>query len=169
MYYFGSKMEDSRPLWKVKAAAKRAAQLEAIPKEWRLPDPRPQPKNTYQFLKTSGILSEFELKITESTDAKALLEQIANQELSAVTVVTAFCKHAAIAHQLIGCCTEIFFEEAISRAGSLDYWQGKHQDTVGPLHGLPVSVKDVFNVKGYDTTIGTDASTRENFHCADPR
>ena len=29
-----------------------------------------------------------------------------------------------------------------------------HGKTLGPLHGLPVSLKDQFHVKGYDTTMG---------------
>ena len=50
--------------------------------------------------------------------------------------------------------TEIMFEDAIKRAADLDKYLAKTGTTVRPLHGLPISVKDQFNVKGYDSTIG---------------
>jgi amidase len=46
------------------------------------------------------------------------------------------------------------FEDAIKRAAVLDDYLAETGTTVGPLHGLPISVKDQFNVKGYDSTIG---------------
>ncbi len=142
------------PEWKKKAAAKRAAQHESIPKEWRLPEPLPKPKNAYEYIKISGVLSEEELGITEITDAALLLRKIANGSLPAVSVTKAFCKRAAIAQQLVRCCTEMFFDEAIESAERLDEHFRKTGRTVGPLHGLPVSLKDGFEVKGQDATLG---------------
>ncbi|KAF7545280.1 hypothetical protein G7Z17_g9283 [Cylindrodendrum hubeiense] len=55
----------------------------------------------------------------------------------------AFCKTAAIAHQI-----------ALERAKYLDGYYAKNNKTVGPLHGLPISLKDQFHVKGVDTTMG---------------
>jgi Asp-tRNA(Asn)/Glu-tRNA(Gln) amidotransferase A subunit family amidase len=54
----------------------------------------------------------------------------------------------------INCLHEIFFEEALSRAEKLDRYLDEHGRTVGALHGLPVSLKDQFHVKGVDTTMG---------------
>lgn len=50
--------------------------------------------------------------------------------------------------------TEIFFEEALDRAKAIDEQFAKDKKSLGPFHGLPVSLKDMFNVEGYDTTIG---------------
>lgn len=36
----------------------------------------------------------------------------------------------------------------------LDDYFKKHKTTMGPLHGLPISLKDQFHVKGVDTTMG---------------
>ena len=51
------------------------------------------------------------------------------------------------------CLHEIMFDQAIERAKELDD-SFKHNSTCGPLHGLPVSLKDQFHVKGVDTTMG---------------
>ena len=142
------------PAWKQKAAAKRTQVYEQIPKEWRLPDPLPTPKNTYDYLRTSGILSEQELAITEPTSARLLLNKLATRQLSAVETTTAFAHRAAVAHQLIRCCTEMFFTQAIEQAKELDRFLEKEGRVKGPLHGLPISVKDGFDVKGFDSTLG---------------
>lgn len=48
---------------------------------------------------------------------------------------------------------EIAFDDALERAKELDEYYEKHRKTVGPLHGLPVSLKDQFHVKGLETTM----------------
>jgi amidase len=42
----------------------------------------------------------------------------------------------------------------MQRAQELDDYFEKHKTTMGPLHGLPISLKDQFYVKGVDTTMG---------------
>lgn len=142
------------PAYKQKAAAKRKQVYNKIPTEWRLPHPLPTPKNTYSYLKTSGILTKDELAITEPTSARTLLNKLATRQLSAVETTRAFCHRAAIAQQLIKCCTEMFFDEAIEAAKGLDEFLEREGRVKGPLHGLPVSVKDGFDVEGYDSTLG---------------
>lgn len=51
------------------------------------------------------------------------------------------------------CLTEIFFEEAQERAKHLDALRAEGK-LVGPLHGLPISLKDSFQVRGTDATLG---------------
>ena len=48
---------------------------------------------------------------------------------------------------------EIFFDQAIDQAGKLDRYIEEHNTTVGPLHGLPITLKDQFHVKGVETTM----------------
>jgi len=61
------------------------------------------------------------------------------------------------------CLTEILFEDATRQAQLLDEYYRTHGKIVGPLHGLPITLKDQFNVKGVDTTLGYVA---RSFHPA---
>lgn len=136
---------------------KRASQASAIPAAWKLPTVPAVDTgfNALDFIRSVPILSREETEITETTDAKVLLAKLATGELSSVKVTTAFCKRAAIAHQLTNCCTELFFEEALATARHADAYLAKTGKTLGPLHGLPISMKDLFRIKGQDSTIGT--------------
>lgn len=50
--------------------------------------------------------------------------------------------------------SETLFEEALSSAKALDEHIQKTGKPIGPLHGLPISLKDNFNIIGKDSTIG---------------
>jgi Asp-tRNA(Asn)/Glu-tRNA(Gln) amidotransferase A subunit family amidase len=53
--------------------------------------------------------------------------------------------------------TEPLFSRALQRARDLDEHRQRTGTPVGPLHGLPVSVKDTFCVEGVDSSIGLSA------------
>ena len=46
------------------------------------------------------------------------------------------------------------FEAAIRRAKELDEYYRSNGHTIGPLHGLPVSLKDAFRVRDTETSLG---------------
>ncbi|KAI9660569.1 MAG: hypothetical protein M1821_009921 [Bathelium mastoideum] len=141
--------------WQDIAKHKQEEQAAKIPKEWLLSSkPSPNLNAVIDVPRRCGILTEQEVYITEQHDATALVTKLAKRELSSEEVVTAFCKRAAIAHQLTSCLTEIFFPLAISRARALDKHIKQHATPVGPLHGLPISVKDSFAIPGIDTSVG---------------
>ncbi|KZT52953.1 amidase [Calocera cornea HHB12733] len=96
---------------------------------------------------TCGLLTEKELEITE-LDATGLCAKLAKGELTAVETVTAYGKRAAIAHQLVHCLVDFFLDEAIERAKELDEYFAREGKVVGPLHGLPISIKEQVPVKG---------------------
>lgn len=52
------------------------------------------------------------------------------------------------------CLSEVYFDRALTRAAELDIYLKAHGKVIGPLHGLPISLKDMFNVQGIETTIG---------------
>ncbi|CAC9887125.1 unnamed protein product [Aureobasidium pullulans] len=138
--------------WKEIAAAKNQRINDSIPKEWRI-DTSSLPDNVMEIPATSGILSKTELDITNSS-ATDLVAELAAGKLKAVDVTTAFCKRAAISHQVTNCSLEFFPEMALKQAKELDDFYEKNGRTVGPLHGLPISLKDQLRIKGLETTMG---------------
>lgn len=154
-YQYSYTMEAApAPSYQELAAKKRADQLSLIPPEWRLsPTPSVESSpNALAYLRR--ILTPSELALTEETDITKLLRKLSSGEISSLELTRAFAKRAALAHQLTTCCTEIFFEEAFATAKKMDNYLAQTGKTVGPLHGLPVSIKDLFSVKGVDTSIG---------------
>jgi amidase len=49
--------------------------------------------------------------------------------------------------------TEIFFTEALEKAQELDEIYSKTGKPTGPLFGMPISLKDQFQIKGTGTHI----------------
>ncbi|KAI6012455.1 amidase signature domain-containing protein [Pisolithus orientalis] len=90
-------------------------------------------------------------------DATALAEVVRKGVYTAVDVLTAFIKAAVAAQDTTNCLTEICFEDALERARELDEHMEKTGNVVGPLHGVPVSIKDHIKVKGLDTSTGYTA------------
>lgn len=151
--------------WQDKVAEKRKAAAKLVPSTWKLPEStwaslsmpleaNPNRLNKNKIARQSGILSSKELEITEGYDTAGLLAVLARGQLSAVEVTTAFCKRAALAQQLTNCLTEVFYDTALSRAKYLDDYLASNGEPLGPLHGLPISMKDSFKVQGYDSSIG---------------
>jgi amidase len=52
------------------------------------------------------------------------------------------------------CLSEILFDSALATARSLDDYLKQTGKLKGPFHGLPISIKDNFNIIGTDTTVG---------------
>lgn len=103
-----------------------------------------------------GILSASQLAIIKCT-ATDLLQQLAQKRLTSVEVTEAFCASAAIAHQILNCLVEFFPDEAINHAKELDGQLSNSNTLAGPLHGLPMAVKDIHDVKGKVTTMAFTA------------
>ncbi|RAH50283.1 putative general amidase [Aspergillus brunneoviolaceus CBS 621.78] len=113
--------------------------------------------NVMDIPRTCGLLTSDELLITEQYDVRSLLGAIRERKLTAKEVVHAFCKRAAIAHQLTRCLTEPVFTQALQQAQKLDDHLQRTGQPIGPLHGLPVSIKDSFHITGVDSTTGLAA------------
>ncbi|GAA6041540.1 hypothetical protein JCM8097_004252 [Rhodosporidiobolus ruineniae] len=141
--------------WQQRAQLKRAAQVGLIPPAWRLPASiiSSLPLDLRDIPRSCGILSANELDITEA-EADTILERVTSAKWTAVEVATAFCKRAAIAQQLTSCLTEPFFDRALARAAELDAHFAKTGEVVGPLHGLPISLKEQFQIEGVECTMG---------------
>ncbi|OGM45382.1 general amidase-B [Aspergillus bombycis] len=146
--------------WETKVAEKRKQLEREIPQDWLLNATflSQLPSNGHlieaDIPRHSGLLSEEELDITERYTATQLLQKLAWGEVTSLAVTTAFCKRAAIAQQLTSCLTEYFFDRALERAQYLDDYLTREKRVMGPLHGLPISLKDSFCVKGIQSTVG---------------
>ncbi|KAB2573779.1 Acetamidase [Lasiodiplodia theobromae] len=142
--------------WHAICKSKQKRRDEAIPQAWRLGfSDQSKDRNVMDVPTSCGVLSPEEVRITSDYDAVSLVEEVAKGRYTAEAVTVAFCKRAAIAHQLTNCLTEIFFDEAIKDAKALDKERLEHPDRpLRPFHGLPISLKDSFFVRGHDATIG---------------
>ncbi|KAH8901776.1 amidase [Thozetella sp. PMI_491] len=145
--------------WEVKAAEKRARCRQALPEAWLLP---PSFLETLPNIATlhklkidlmsldiprhSGIMTEREIQITESYTLSALLENLASGKLTSLEVTLAFSKRATIAQQLV----------TQERARELDSLRESGK-LAGPLHGLPISLKDTYQVEGTQAIVGAAA------------
>lgn len=129
--------------WKVRAAAYKQVVLDAIPAEWRVPESvlaGLKPGSEVRFVAQQTVLSKDEVHLL-ARDATTLAADIAAGRFTAVATATAYAKSAAVAHQVTGCLMDFFPDEALERARELDAYYAQHGKTVGPLHGVPVSVK----------------------------
>lgn len=92
-----------RHSWQEIAAAKREENMAKISKEWLLSEAvldegRQRKKITGDFIES---LLDSETRRVTSLDNGEILELIANGSLTALQVITAFCKRGAYAHQLV--------------------------------------------------------------------
>ncbi|OCH94227.1 general amidase [Obba rivulosa] len=140
--------------WKTLCAQRKQQQLDAIPPQWTIAPPPDSQRNVLNVPRTCGLLSPLELEITETADVDVLLQKLRTGAWSSVQATTAFYKRAIIAQQLTNCLTEIFIERALARARELDEHLARTGTPVGPLHGLPISLKDQFCIKGMETIMG---------------
>ncbi|KAL2848403.1 amidase signature domain-containing protein [Aspergillus pseudoustus] len=147
--------------WQSAVTEKRRHRDERIPRSHRLPEHlaeraakgllKPAEKEVLEC----GILTALDIEITSISDAAVLLERIVvSKRYSAVAVVEAYCKRASIAQQIVNCVTEILYDTALERAKYLDDYLERNGTPIGVLHGLPVSLKDLYAVKGVHATAG---------------
>lgn len=91
------------PSWQAKAAAKRAETLAKIPSQWRLSPADLEKAAAHRDL-TGAFIRQFLDKddvSVVSMDSVPLVNAISAGKLSALSVTTAFCKTAAVAHQIV--------------------------------------------------------------------
>ncbi|KAH7400268.1 amidase signature domain-containing protein [Cadophora sp. MPI-SDFR-AT-0126] len=116
-----------------------------------LPEITDIPLNTIPLAKK--YLTAEEIKITESY-VEDLVVQLANGEISSTTVIKAFLRRAALAQKATNCITELLPQRALDRAAFLDKYLAEHKKPIGPLHGIPISVKEHVGMKGLDLNAG---------------
>ncbi|KGQ01950.1 hypothetical protein PAAG_11341 [Paracoccidioides lutzii Pb01] len=133
------------------------------------PLPNPLPMSSLDLPKQ--LLTAREYELTQNYDAIALLRMLRTKEATSEELTRAFLRRAAIAQhavcapsfnmskfglqvivdllieylaEQVNCVTELMWDEAIERAKYLD----SLPQPIGPLHGLPISVKEHHGMKG---------------------
>ncbi|KAK4565600.1 hypothetical protein LTR86_004217 [Recurvomyces mirabilis] len=128
--------------WKQTAHCKREALLASIPQEWRL-----SPEEVGGRTKQRSVVEVVAERI--STNVREITEQPVAQLLQRL------CKgHVTAIEVLTHCLSEYQYQDARKSAAMLDEYWRVHQKPIGPLHGLPVSLMDRFNIAGLDSTCG---------------
>lgn len=92
-----------------------------------------------------------------SADASEIVSRIRSREWTSRRVMEAYIRSSARVHERTNCLTEIMYSQALEESSRLDAWISNASDTELDsklLLGLPMSLKDQLNVKGYDSTIG---------------
>ncbi|KAL4869380.1 hypothetical protein BDV12DRAFT_196430 [Aspergillus spectabilis] len=142
--------------WETQARKAQNILQQSIPKQWMVPTDQLPPVNqlnVVDFPRESGILTDKELSITEMS-ATALVAAMGEGRISSEEVVVAFLKRSVIGHQLVNFATEFMAEKAISRAKELDKHYKETGILVGPLHGVPISVKEHIGIEGLTLNSG---------------
>ncbi|KAK7211680.1 hypothetical protein V2G26_018858 [Clonostachys chloroleuca] len=154
LFRYNSLAEKS--FWRDTVEKKLAADKEKIPKHWRL-DPevitwaKEQPKVAGQVIEN---LLDDETRLITNTNPRELIGQMSQGKLSAIQVVSAFCKRAAYCHQICDLLLEIGFDLALTQAKECDDYFKNHGKLIGELHGLPFTMKDQFHIEGMPSSAG---------------
>jgi fatty acid amide hydrolase len=85
--------------------------------------------------------------------AAELARRIACGELSAVEAVEAHIRRCEAVHARLNALVVPLFDEARAAARAADARRGRGEP-LGPLHGVPVTIKELFDVAGTPTTLG---------------
>jgi amidase len=141
----------SKPSWEDVVVQKRAIRDAAIKKHLPTSVESTLPLTVQDII---PYFSEQVKKITTTDELSVLQERIGNGEWSATMVTLAYVQRAARVHEVTNCFTEILFDEALEQARELDEYYKMNGRVIGPFHGVPVTFKDQFDVKGHDTTLG---------------
>ncbi|KIX08344.1 uncharacterized protein Z518_03000 [Rhinocladiella mackenziei CBS 650.93] len=144
------------------ARKRRAANIAAFykPPTWNEAD---LPQNLAEFALRSGYYTSDELAIIQS-EADVILDRIKTKAWTSLEVAKAFCKASALAQELTNCVTEVLYPEAMERAKYLDDYLARTGQTIGPLHGLPISLKDCFVTANHPSSNGICAYANEPLH-----
>ncbi|KAL6872186.1 amidase signature domain-containing protein [Trichoderma novae-zelandiae] len=103
------------------------------------------------------ILSQGNIRIT-SLSPQHIVSLTSHGKLSAQEVVQAFLERAVVAQKLTNCVTGLLPQRAISQAIELDARLPHDPVPLGPLHGLPVSIKSHIGIAGQPLASGYCAS-----------
>mmetsp|Transcript_41988 Transcript_41988/g.90173 ORF Transcript_41988/g.90173 Transcript_41988/m.90173 type:complete len:649 (-) Transcript_41988:162-2108(-) len=153
--------------WKAVEAAKRSCRqkelMKLAAKKRAMRDAKKHEELLKAMEKTSDEQQKREL-ILVSLTAKELRERMARRVVTCEEVTLAFCRRAYTfgafrgkPGECINCVTEENYDEALRLAREIDRRPDEDWKNIEkyPLLGIPISVKDQLNQKGFDSTMGS--------------
>ena len=99
------------------------------------------------------LLTTEEVILTQLPPEELVASLAAGKNTSAA-VVNAYLRRAGLAQALTNCITELLPERAKARSEFLDQYYEEHGKPIGPLHGLPISVKEHIGMKDLGLNAG---------------
>lgn len=119
------------------------------------------PQDLTTVPKTHAHFTDSERQIITSP-VRTILSNIQTRIWTSEIVTRAFLKSAAVAQQLTNCLTYLLYDSAVARARELDQHLERTGKLVGPLHGLPVSLKDCFITPPTPSALGLTSWANES-------
>ena len=143
----------SNPTWQDVAKTAQKHRDDSIR---RVEPPIPEIPNQLPLDRTDvpKYLFPTEETVITQTATEDLVKALATGKYTSTAVTTAFLRRASLAQALANCITELLPERAIARAKFLDEYFAKHGKPIGPLHGLPISVKEHIGMKDLGLNAG---------------
>lgn len=124
--------------------------LSKLPKESELDS---QPIDARKFVTDEGygLLGELESKIVNEYTIADLLSKQLSGELTAEEITKAYIKSAIIAQFTTNSAMQFLIPEALEKAKTLDSYLKENGKLIGPMHGVPISLKEQLGYKGQPT------------------
>jgi amidase len=146
------------------AACKQSDRQEKLQQFMAAEGHRPTPRDDVLNVQSypQAALTEKQ-RVIVNLDATALVKCIQKSVYTSTETLMAFVTVAIRAQDVTNCLTESCLKEAFARAEELDQYLRQTGEVVGPLHGLPVSIKDHIKVKGLDTSSGYTGERTPNW------
>ncbi|KAG5365624.1 putative amidase [Yarrowia sp. B02] len=94
-----------------------------------------------------SLVSDDDRKILQIPPME-LLDKLKSGTLKAVPVAGVFCRAAVVAQKLVNCCTEFLPDLALMYAKKADEYMELHNKPMGPFHGFPLSIKELYALEG---------------------
>lgn len=111
-----------------------------------------EPIDAREFVTKPGLLSDAEREIVNDLTIDQLMAKQLSRELTAEQITRAYIKSAIVAQFATNCVMQFLIPSALERAKELDDYLQENGKLMGPMHGIPISLKEQMGYQGQPTT-----------------